>query len=323
MVDVTPEMRKNAEGFVAYCNSLPGESRAVEYEIKPGFFDPHGLVGGSCDFVCGDSRSGVHVVDYKNGRHEVDAEENFQLQIYGLPLAHNLQSDNLTLHIYQPNTPGDPATSWRVPHPTLATRRAMFADAAAAQMDPARNHQQITGAHCHWCRGKSGCDAWKAKAHELAALDFQPVPAGRPQLIAPANMTPVQVAAALTWSGQLQNALAEWSGEVQARALVLAEAGNLPGYKIVEGRRGNRKWKDPDKAATIMEFAGIDPRPAGILSPAQAEKAGLAPGALALLTESSPGKPAVAPVDDPRPPMAIASTPAEDFRPVEPAPLQW
>lgn len=105
--------------------------------------------------------------------------------------------------------------------------------------------------------------------------------------------------------------------EVERRALAGEQ---VPGYKLVTGKAGNRQWKDPAEAEAMLkkmrlkkeemyDFSLISPTTAEKLTKAQTigekqwEK-------LQSVIYRADGKPSVAPVTDPRP--ALEVTPVED-----------
>ena len=88
-----------------------------------------------------------------------------------------------------------------------------------------------------------------------------------------------------------------------------------PGWKAVEGRQGNRKWKDELEALHILDAAGYDraeTTETHLLSPAGVDKLVGKKRAAELLAgqiERSPGSPILVPESDKRPPY----DPANDF----------
>jgi ubiquinone biosynthesis protein UbiJ len=100
----------------------------------------------------------------------------------------------------------------------------------------------------------------------------------------------------------------------------LLAAGQVPGWKLVTGKQGNRAWTDPtevEKTLKKMRLKNDEMYDWTLISPTSAEKLAAA-GTLgakqwAKLQDSicrANGKPSVAPVTDPRPALAI--TKAED-----------
>jgi hypothetical protein len=105
--------------------------------------------------------------------------------------------------------------------------------------------------------------------------------------------------------------------EVERR---LVNGGDVPGFKLVEGRKGARAWSDPNAAEALFKTFRLKQDQMydfTLISPTTAEKLaadGLIgkkqwPKAQALITQSS-GKPSVAPASDKRPAIPRA---ADDF----------
>ncbi len=112
--------------------------------------------------------------------------------------------------------------------------------------------------------------------------------------------------------------IAAWTKAVRAFAHNEAVAGRPPaGYKLVTGRRGNRKWLDEDAAAAALGRDGVQPYVQDLISPAVAEKQLKAFGKTlaADLVTQAPGSPELVPEGDKRP--AIACGPESVFSAVE------
>lgn len=175
------------------------------------------------------------------------------------------------------------------------------------------------GSHCRWCPvGVAG----KCPARDKRMLDaLGDLDAPRPGVVAPLppELIPAdKLASALPLFPRIR----DWIDKAEARALALAMAKELPGYKAVAGKQGNRVWSEPD--ATVVRCltdAGIlEPlEKPKVISPAAAEKAlgkKLAATLLPNLTKRPPGKPCLARADDPRPPFdpaaSLPALPAEE-----------
>ena len=93
----------------------------------------------------------------------------------------------------------------------------------------------------------------------------------------------------------------------------LLNGDTVPGFKLVEGKAGNRKWVDEVKVAEALRNAGYqinDITETKLLSPAAMDKSiGRAKVAELLdeLIERSPGAPAVVPASDKRPTYSRAN----------------
>jgi hypothetical protein len=92
----------------------------------------------------------------------------------------------------------------------------------------------------------------------------------------------------------------------------LFDGKDVPGFKLVEGRRGARKWTDQDAVATALGELAWEQ---SLISPTTAEKLLKKTelwGAIQSLITQSEGKPSVAPTSDKRPAISAGVT-ADDF----------
>ena len=99
----------------------------------------------------------------------------------------------------------------------------------------------------------------------------------------------------------------------------LMEGGEIPGWKLVEGR-GSRAWDDQAAAFEALKAAGIDeallyerkPLTAPALEKSLGKKTFEEVASAHVVKQ--PGKPALAPVTDPREAYSPRATAAEDFK---------
>jgi hypothetical protein len=107
---------------------------------------------------------------------------------------------------------------------------------------------------------------------------------------------------------QMEPLVALWLKRVKAQALsTLLDGGEIPGYKVVEGKLGNRKWTDELQVAEKLQASGYqlnDITETKLLSPAAMDKS-IGKKKVAELLEGmidrSPGAPTVVPASDKRP----------------------
>lgn len=133
----------------------------------------------------------------------------------------------------------------------------------------------------------------------LTVIDDSPKPAGR-------VLTMTQLAAIVKHGDHIK----KWIDDAQKFALQhMRMGGKIPGFKLVDGRGGNRYWTDPKKAAkllladTILREDEIMTEPE-LAGPATIEKLlgkGKFPVRVYNLIGKPPGSPKIAPEDDPRP----------------------
>lgn len=118
----------------------------------------------------------------------------------------------------------------------------------------------------------------------------------------------------------MESLISLWLKRVKAQALdTLLEGGEVPGYKVVEGRPGNRKWVDELQVADTLKAAGYameDITETKLLTPAAMDKAiGKKKAATLLegLIDRSPGAPIVVPEVDKRPAYDRLAEAQKDF----------
>ena len=264
-----------------------------------------------------DGGDALHVIDLKYGRGvPVSPVQNLQLILYGFGAWQRFKSYEITevvLHIVQPRI-SRTAEPW---YTTVEEMREVVGrlsrahTEALALLDPDVPLERIKAAlspsdgACKFCPAKAQCPAYKQ--HSL--LDFADLTLSPDEV---ADLTLDQLALDYARIARIE----EWISAVKTRALAVANSGQkLPGFKLVAGKAGARKWIDPEKAAdVIVSVLGEDKAwERTLLSPAKFEKAagkgGL--GIVKSLTVQSTGSPTLVPADDPRPEITLAST--DDF----------
>ena len=308
--------------YVDYVRSL-GSEIVTEVSLDISLITKEPEARGTSDAVVF-SEGVLHVCDLKYGKGEpVSAEENPQLAIYaGAALAafdFLGEIREVCMHIVQPRL--NSISIWRVSVDELMTFLAYVTRAGARclrLLDEYPDPDTVPAGYfdpcaksCRFCRNRGKCAALAKYALSVAGLDL-PDPLK-------ASLDVQQLAYILDRIGLIKS----WMGEVEAAAhAALMEGREVPGYKLVEGRAGSRKWTDESKAEKLLKAWKV---PAdfryvkSLISPTQAEKL------LKLKTLSDeqwaelcgyvsrePGKPTVVPASDKRP--AISCRPAaEDF----------
>jgi hypothetical protein len=177
---------------------------------------------------------------------------------------------------------------------------------------------------CKFCNAKAICPALGAYASTALAplstaddFDDLTLPKKAASLAVNPDVDGSRLAEVMRAAPLIEEMLKSVRAEVERR---LFDGQPVPGFKIVEGKRGNRQWADEELALQELTKSGrlkmaeaLQRKP---ISPTQAEKllkerpkiwAKIAP----CITQSE-GKPSVAPESDPRPTYQIASAP-DDF----------
>lgn len=283
-----------------------------------------------------DGRAEICVIDLKYGRGvPVFAENNYQGMIYA-EAARNEHSDffdftNVRIVIHQVRLSEKPS-EWEITPFALRAWIEQIAKPAAEQAQlyvdsvdfvPLAMSDFVPGEkQCKFCRAKAVCPALAAHVEETIAMDFSTLED---------DMSKECTAVDLLDNdrlGEIYPALDMidgWMKAVRGRIEHELMNGNaVPGLKLVQGRRGARKWSSTDEAEALLKSMRLkqdEMYQFKVISPTQAEK---------LLAKDSPrrwkkaeslivqpnGSPSVAPESDKRPALVIAPV-AEDFEVVE------
>ena len=175
----------------------------------------------------------LRVVDLKTGYHEVPAKANKQLQIYAVAALNTFDLDHIeviTMEIWQPRLRAKPLR-WSVNRRTLEGFIDLMMNAVQASNQPDAPRIPSDEA-CHWCTAKATCTELRDFVYGEALRDFEEIAVGD--------------------LGEAYAALPLIETYVKGvRALAeqrLRDGLPLPGYKLVQGRRGKRQWRDLQEA---------------------------------------------------------------------------
>lgn len=273
----------------------------------------------------------IQVHDLKYGKGvAVSATENPQLMLYGLGALSMVEAladwQRVRLVIHQPRLGG--VSEWdcsidelrqfaqrarmqaRVATIAFESRENWIADGSTTYLTPGDKQ-------CRFCKAKAHCPALAAYVQEGVGADFEDLTSN--EMVPPAIGRYDTDGEALALKFKAVPLIETWCRAVAAEVEKRLLAGvPVPGFKIVQGKRGSRAWGDESAAEAAMKSMRLkhdEMYSYRLISPTQAEK--LLKGTprrwkkLADLVTQSDGKPTVAPVDDPRP--------ALDIKPVEDA----
>jgi hypothetical protein len=280
------------------------------------------------------------VVDFKYGRGvDVRAEENPQLMLYALGTVaqYGLAADfsRVRVVISQPRIKAAPV-EWDLTVEELETwgrtvgRSAVLKCQAAEGLHGAEAWESTFLSpgekQCNFCRAKATCPALRNEVAETA-LEFVPA--------TPSEFTSITIDEVLTpyahdpadWLSTCLtkvDLIEGWCKSIRAEAERRLRVGDqVPGFKLVQGKRGNRAWSNvADAEAYLRKSVRLPVEKAydmKLISPATAEKLAKA-GDIGerqwakvqeLITQKD-GVPHVAPESDSRPALEIKPV-AEDF----------
>lgn len=317
-VPVDADMRWHAWNYMEYVQSLiePGGKLLVEQKL-PLWYMPERNAIVDAAVINPDS---LHVIDYKYGEGIiVSPENNLQGAIYAKSVVESMSNLTrfslpvdfpITVHIYQPRgraASDSPFHTWQT---TWAEINA-FSDVATQAATLIQNHSPSgyglnfvpSEKACQWCPAKGFCpERQKLLTQNIEVLvTIDNAPKHFPPVKA---VSVAQLCAIIKHGDQIK----KWVSDAQAYALDHLKAGHtLPGYKLVLSRGGNRYWSDPKKAGKLLEKTTVlredEIYETSVASPITVEKL-LGKHKfgkdLMNLIAKSPGKPSIAPDNDPR-----------------------
>lgn len=203
---------------------------------------------------------------------------------------------------------------------TLEELEAFMATARAAAADAMSDNPtfQPGEKQCRFCKAKASCPALLAQVHEVTTgqfedLDALPMTTSDLKAISPETLGRMfeRVELVEAWCKAIREAVFN----------ELKEGREVPGFKLVEGKRGARQWSDEAQAEAALKSMRLkveEMYDLKLISPTSAEKrmkAGiLGPRQWAklkdLITQAG-GKATVAPANDKRPAITIAASPTD------------
>lgn len=223
----------------------------------------------------------LKIIDLKFGRGvKVDAENNDQLAIYALAaldefsLIEDIKSVELT--IFQPRLSHISSAHYTVEE--LEALRPKYAENASRvialkkQVDAGAPIPFAiltpTSAGCKFCKAKAECPALARCMTEETGVDVG---------AAPVDVFP-QIAmgdgAAMAKKLAVLDRIEAWTSAVRARAFEMLDQGlSVPGFKLVAGRKGVRKWTDEKAVEELLQVVGGDEvYVKKLVTPTQAER---------------------------------------------------
>lgn len=296
----------------------------VEVEVDYGFCVPGATGTADAALIIGDE---LQVHDLKTGYNRVEAEGNEQLMIYALGVVKTFDYlmggvTNVRLVIHQPRLRDEPLEHNITLVQLLAFANKVKSAGLAAMADDAPRTPGDT--QCGYCKARADCPALAehvAKTLGAEFADLTAAPLTESKMLSADSINDDQLDQIL----QNLDLIELWCKAMYARGMktVLEDGIELPNFKAVQGRRGNRKWADEDKAEEALKGFRLKKEEMytfKVISPATAEKR-LAPRQWkkieSLITQAD-GKPTLVLKSDPRPAIRIQPVKPEDFGEVEP-----
>ena len=343
-VECTEEMAEAVQVYLDTVRAIPGD-HVVEQKVDYSryLFDEGQMAEGMTAFGTSDFTSVIEtdreivVVDYKHGRGvAVSAEENEQEQLYALgaisayDLVYDIEDDwTVRLMIVQPRA--NNKSEWTTTVGALkefALKAKLAARHAAYQYDGHAEPQLSPGEkQCRWCRAKATCPALAGEVRDVVSAGAATADDFSDLTHDEAAVTAADTDEWLSGAMSKVDLVEQWCKAVRAETERRLLAGTeVPGYKLVQGKRGNRAWVNPaqaEEALKAMRLKTEQMYDLKLISPTAAEKlhkAGeIGPRQWLKVKElyaQSEGAPHVAPADDKRPALSLSAT-ADDFAVVD------
>lgn len=343
--EVTKEMCAAVQVYVDYVRErAQGKVLLLEQDVPIGHLTGEKGATGRVDALIIDTAAReIEVIDYKHGAGvPVSPVENEQGAKYGLGaiFEHGVVIEFETVHItiVQPRCGDGNPSRWTVPQGWLEgfaadVKKAAIAVGMAVEHFPGHDAPEdklkvwaqqflLPGEkQCRFCKARGPrCIAMTNAVVEVTsgeaatAADFAQFV---PDVIEKDTVGPNYLATAMAKVGLVE----DWCKAVRAEAERLLFAGkDVPGWKLVEGKLGNRAWASETAAEAKLKAQRLkqdEMYEKKLISPTTAEKLlkKTQPAkwaALQSLISRAPGKPSVAPASDPRPALSVVAT-GEDF----------
>lgn len=306
--EVTAEMARYMQPGLDWIREQRG-TISVERRV---YLDPV-LSGesGTVDVRLVDRRASLLTVfDWKYGREPVIANRNPQLLLYALGSFLSDRSlagvNGVRLVICQPRVEHG-FTVWETTRECVERFGREAREAWDRSFEP--NASRTPGPkQCHWCKARTHCQEYATFNLDVIGSKFEDLDNNGKGFAFPDEvaLTPERRSYVLRHWPMVE----AWHKRLHAAALDEAMRGRtVPGFKLVEGRRGAREYTDPAAAGTLLnELLGDEARVTELISPAVAEGKLTKPeyarvGAFVRYTAT---KPTLANEDDPRPRMKTA-----------------
>lgn len=304
---ITADMIEQVRKYTDYCKAIIDVATYAKLEMRvnltevlhPGYKGVETF--GTADLVAVQELANTdeHMLiigDLKTGRHRVEAKENKQLMLYALGVYRRLKRRyniaTVRLVIFQPYAGG--ASEWDISVEGLelfakfAQKRALLALDAYTRgkknLKASDFKPSVDG--CQWCRFSEQCAARTKTVNSVLAEELEDDFA--------LELTPEQLVAEYEKLPLLRQHIDKVE---KAMAAALHSGKKVPGYKLVEGRPGNRAWKDAEKVA---ELYGDKLTKEVLMTPTEAVKV-IPEEELKGFITRKPGAPCVATADDKRP----------------------
>lgn len=326
------------EGYINYLRQYATDrSLAVEQTVPLTWYTQNPQDEGTSDAVIIGTDRELIIGDLKFGRGvEVDPENNRQCMIYALSVikAQQLEEeyDTVRIVIFQPRTGDGKPKEWVTSMESLlafgeevkkVASKILYAEKKGIELPLVPSEKA-----CRFCKAKATCPALKTFVDERMSEGFENVEAATLSGIGDQSLSRAEILGrAMDGINLVEIYMKGVQSAVEIELLAGKPVIGVDGpYKLVQGKKGNRKWSDPDEAEELLKSFRLKQEEMydlTLISPTSAEKLLKkdAPRRWVkcekLITQSEGGK-HVANAKDPRPALSVEK-PEEGFETVSDA----
>lgn len=254
-------MRAGVEIYTDYVEKIFDQYEDPGYEVEgmitldqliPGGSPSYWSCFGSSDFSVYDEadKTMPEVIDFKYGRHPVEAKNNTQLGLYGIGFCDDIgYKGKIKLTIVQPRAHhvDGPVRTWIATAKELNDLRIR----ARKVLTNAHGSKKKAGDWCHYCLLAPTCEAKNKQIQTLASVEFGTVDF-RPMI--PDSMNDKQIAAIV----EHHKAIAKWMESVVAHARKEAMHGNEIAHTKLVRNAGRNGWTDDKAFNKMVKNLGIE-----------------------------------------------------------------
>ena len=305
-----------AQTYIDYCQSMMDVYKGGDYLVETSLpidhitGEPNAISTIDFGIIPPPGMTEALVVDLKTGAGvAVDAIGNPQGALYAIAMVdqYSLVAEIKTVRIVIVQPPLNYIGEWVVTVEELEVWREKFQ--AAASLAMSENPVAVPGEkQCRWCQKKATCKA-------LAADMFNDLDQLPPEVLKEGEATTDELAYAM---GKVET-MESWCKAVRAETEKrLLDGRKVAGWKLVQGKRGNRQWSNATDAEALLKAMRLKTEEMyslSLISPTTADKLSKA-GTIgpkqwvkvqALITQKD-GSPSVAPESDKRDALDLATT---------------
>jgi hypothetical protein len=225
--------------YVRTLANLTGAIMLIEQSLPIGFMTGEDGAHGTADAII-ITEDELIIVDAKFGFKTVDAVENKQLQIYAAAAyeIYGMAYDFKTVRLVIVQPRGTTTISEWVTTPKALMIFSEEVSFAADTILQGNDTLVPTEKGCQWCKAKATCPAIRNKV----LTDFE--------TIVPETAESEDLSRVMENAGLIESWIKSIRAEVERR---LMSGTPVAGYKLVQGKRGNRKWGNPEEAESTLK----------------------------------------------------------------------